>query len=177
MAIDPYSLSLSTCFLQIFSSGFAPVTQGRRSSSCCGLVPNCESVGCNGACRYIPSGCWPKRVFCAVTHFTPRAMQEPAVPEDKRAPYAPYLRKSRGLKTWIFAARDIGQRPRSLFSFLCSLFSGAYPGFHPPAIAPRIRSGSFPDATDSGNALSGDSSDQSVSQTKKRRKARRSPVA
>src|SRR5208337_106984 len=65
--------------------------------------------------------------------------------------------------------------PQSLFGY--SLLAMGYSmSFHPPAMAPRISSGSFPAATASGSSASGDASDQSSAQAKKRRNARRWPV-
>ena len=43
----------------------------------------------------------------------------------------------------------------------------------PPAMAPMMRSGSFPDATASGSGVSGGSCDRSSSQAKKRKNGRR----
>ncbi len=47
---------------------------------------------------------------------------------------------------------------------------------YPPAIAPSTTNGSFPDATASGSAASGDSCVKSSSHAKNRKNARRSRV-
>src|SRR5439155_14695320 len=47
---------------------------------------------------------------------------------------------------------------------------------YPPAMAPMMKKGSFPDATASGSGASGDSRDRSSSQAKNRSIGRRCPV-
>jgi hypothetical protein len=105
-------------------------------------------------------------VAAIMKHHTPqnRAKQE-FYESELRCASQPGDSLAGAHQTTIFDPLSLIPDLRSLVSF-----------FHPPAIAPRISSGSLPVATASGRGLSGDSSDQSSWHTKKRRNARRWPV-